>query len=189
MKKLLPVLLILLVATVAFAQNKSRVIGTVKTADGAVIPGVKVTIASDALISRTMETTTNEKGLFRFVLLPIGTYDIKFEAQDYKPLEQKGLILEFDATIVLDKVMETGAFEELIVVTGEAPLVDKTSSGISDKLDTDFLQNTPNNRNVFAMPASAPASLTTPASAACSLPARATTWTASTSPTRPPAPS
>jgi hypothetical protein len=40
----------------------------------------------------------------------------------------------------------------LIVVTGEAPLVDKTSSGISDKLDTQFLQNIPNTRNVWAMP-------------------------------------
>jgi hypothetical protein len=151
-KKLLPVLLVLLVATVAYAQNKGRVMGTVTTADAAVITGVKVTITSDALIAGTMETTTNERGVYRFVLLPVGTYNIKFEKESYKPVEQKGVELAFEATLILDKVMEVGAFEELITVTGEAPLVDKTKSGIGDKLDTQFLQNVPNTRNVWAMP-------------------------------------
>ena len=152
MKKFVPILLILLLATVAYAQNKSRIIGTVKTADGAVIPGVKVTISSDALIARTMTTETNEQGAYRFVLLPVGTYEIKFEKEGYKPFEQKDLLLEFDATLIIDNELEVGAFEDLIVVTGEAPLVDKTSSGIGDTLDADFLQNMPNTRNVWQMP-------------------------------------
>jgi outer membrane receptor protein involved in Fe transport len=152
MKKFLPIFLVLLVAATAYAQNKGRVMGTVTTADGAVITGVKVTITSDALIAGTMETTTSDRGVYRFVLLPVGTYDIRFEKESYKPVEQKGLELAFEATLILDKVMEVGTFEELITVTGEAPLVDKTKSGIGDKLDTQFLQNIPNTRNVWAMP-------------------------------------
>lgn len=152
MRKLLPILLILLVATVAFAQNKSRLIGTVTTGDGAVISGVKVTISSPALISRTMTTTTSDRGMFRFVLLPVGTYNMTFEKEGYKTIEQSGIELGFDTTMSIDKVMEPAEFEEVITITGEAPVVDKTSSAIGDKLDLEFLQNQPNVRNVWSMP-------------------------------------
>jgi len=152
MKKFIPIILVLLLATAAYAQNKGRIVGTVTTAEGAAIEGVKVTITSDALIGTTQETVTNDKGYFRFMLLPVGVYNAKFEKAEYKPIEQTDLDLGFDATLVIDKEMEPGAFEELIVISGEAPLVDKTSSGISDKLDTEFLQNVPNTRNVWSMP-------------------------------------
>ena len=152
MKKILSMIIVLLVSTVALAQNKGRIVGTVNTFEEAVIPGVKVTIASDALIARTMTTTTNERGVYRFVLLPVGTFDIKFEKEGYKTIEQKGIILGFDETVTIDKVMEPSEFEDTITITGEAPIVDKTSSGISDKLDTGFLQNTPNTREVWSMP-------------------------------------
>ena len=66
MKKFLPLLLILLMATVAVAQNRSRIVGTVMTPDGAVIVGAKVTLSSDALISRSVSTMTNERGIYRF---------------------------------------------------------------------------------------------------------------------------
>ena len=152
MRKVLPVLLVLLLATVAFAQNKGRIVGTVTTAGGAVIPGVTVTISSDALIARTMTTTTSDRGIFRFALLPVGTFSIKFSKDGYTTIEEKNLILDFDATITVDKVMEPSEFEEVVTITGEAPIVDKTSSGISDQLDADFLQNVPNIRNVWNMP-------------------------------------
>jgi hypothetical protein len=152
MKRIIPLILILLVAATAYAQNKSRIVGTVTTVDGAAIVGVEVTISSDALIGTTQETATNDRGYFRFTLLPVGTYSIKFEKDGYKPVEQSGLELGFDATIVVDRSMEVGTFQEVIVISGEAPLVDKTSSGISDKLDNDFLQNIPNTRNVWDMP-------------------------------------
>ncbi len=152
MKKAIPLILILLVATVAYAQNKGRIVGTVTTVDGAAIEGAKVTLTSDAMLGHTQETLTNDKGYFRFTLLPVGTYDIKFEKNEYKAVEQTGFELGFDATIVVNRAMEIGAFEEVIVISGEAPLVDKTSSGISDKLDTEFLQNVPNTRNIWNLP-------------------------------------
>lgn len=149
MRKLLTVVLVLVVTVTVFAQNKSRIVGTVATAGGAVIPGVKVTISSDALIARTMTTTTNERGAFRFALLPIGMYDIKFEREGYKAVEQKGILLNFDATATIDRILEPSEFEELITITGEAPIVDKTDSGIGDKLDISFLENAPTGRSIW----------------------------------------
>jgi len=153
MKKLLPLVLVLLLATMAFAQqNRGRIIGTVTTADGAVIVGATVTIASDALIAREMTTTTNERGAYRFVLLPVGTYDIRFEMEGYNTIEQSGIVLDFEVTITLDKVMTPSEFERVVTITGEAPLVDKTDSGIGDQIDLDYLQNAPNQRSVWNIP-------------------------------------
>ncbi|MCG8374896.1 MAG: TonB-dependent receptor, partial [Chlorobiales bacterium] len=134
------------------AQNKSRIIGTITTSDGAVIPGVKVTISSDALISRSLMTVSNDRGTFRFVLLPIGTYTIKFEKDGYRTIEQSDVELGFDATVTLDKVMQTADFEDVIIISGEAPIVDKTSSTISDKLDLEFLQNQAKTADIWALP-------------------------------------
>lgn len=146
MKKLIPVFLILFISTLAFAQDKSRIVGTVTTAEGAAIVGVKVTITSDMLIANTMSAETNERGYVRFVLLPVGIYDIKFEKEGYKTIDQKGIQLGYDATATIDKVLEPSEFEEVVTITGEAPIVDETSSGIGDKLDVDILANTPNTR-------------------------------------------
>jgi len=152
-RKILPLLLVLLCATAAFAQtNKGRIVGTVTTADGLAIADVTVTISSPALIGTTMTTTTNERGMYRFVLLPLGTYSIKFEKEGYSTIEQGGIVLPFDSTITLDKVMEAAEFEQVITITGESPVVDKTSSAVGDKLDTDFLQNMPNTRSIWSMP-------------------------------------
>ena len=152
MKKLVPIILILLFAAVATAQNKSSIVGTVTTAEGLVIADVKVTITSDSLIAHTLSTTTNERGKYRFSLLPIGTYDIKFEKEGYSIIEQMGIIVTFNSTATIDKVMQPGGFEETVVIIGEAPIIDKTTSAIADKLDLSFLQNIPNTRAVFNLP-------------------------------------
>lgn len=153
MRKFVPLLLVLLLATAAYAQtNKSRIIGTVSTAEGAVIPGVRVTISSPALIGTSRTTNTNERGMYRFMLLPLGAYSIKLEREGYKAIEQDGIVLPFDSTVTINKVMEPSEFEEVITITGEAPIVDKTSSSFGDQLDTDFLENMPNLRDIWDMP-------------------------------------
>jgi len=153
MKKFLPLVLVLLVATMAFAQqNRSRIVGTLTTADGAVIVGATVTIASDALIAREMTVATNERGMYRFVLLPIGTYNIRFEMEGYNTIEQTGITLGFESTVTLDKVMTPSEFERVVTITGEAPLIDKTDSSIGYQINLDYLQQAPNTRNVWNMP-------------------------------------
>ncbi len=153
MRKFLPVLLILLVATVAAAQsNKGRIVGTITTAEGLAVEGVKVTLSSKALIGTTMTATTNNRGMYRFVLLPVGTYDLVFEKEGYSTVDQKGIVLDFNITLNVDKALQPSEFEQVVVITGEGPVVDKTASGIGDRLDTTFLENMPNQRNIWSMP-------------------------------------
>src|SRR5690349_9205688 len=58
-----------------FAQGLTgTLIGTVRDAQGGVLPDATVTITSTALIGGTKSTTTNDKGQLRFLALPPGRY-------------------------------------------------------------------------------------------------------------------
>ena len=65
----------------AFAQSVSSasINGSVKDQSGGVLPGVTVTITSPALQVRELVQVTDAEGAYRFVDLPAGAYQMKFE--------------------------------------------------------------------------------------------------------------
>ena len=110
----------------AFAQSQAingNIEGTVVDDQGAVLPGVTVTVTNlDTGATRTV--VTNESGLYRAQLLPLGTYRVHAELQGFRTFEQTGVTLTAGRTAVVDVKMTVGALQETITVTGDAPLVD-----------------------------------------------------------------
>ncbi len=86
LKYLLSGMLSLALAAPAFAQSQAAngsIEGTVTDSSGGVLPGVTVTVTSlDTGLERSM--VTNEKGLYRAPLLPLGTYRVVAELQGFK---------------------------------------------------------------------------------------------------------
>src|SRR5437867_13304361 len=76
-----------------FAQSQAAngaIEGTVTDSSGAVLPGVTVTIANTGTgLERVV--VTNEKGLYRAPLLPLGTYRVVAELRGFKKFKQSGL--------------------------------------------------------------------------------------------------
>jgi hypothetical protein len=74
-----------LVAVAAAAQPLAgTLIGTVKDAQGGVLPGVVVRVSSPALIGGSQTVRTNEKGQLRFPALTPGEYVLDIEAQGFQ---------------------------------------------------------------------------------------------------------
>ena len=75
MRRFLPIILMLLAATGAFAQANATLGGTVSDSSGALVPGVEVRAANvnTGVVSTTL---TNEKGNYQFPSLQPGTYRI-----------------------------------------------------------------------------------------------------------------
>src|SRR3954468_22569403 len=75
-KALGSLVLFVLLPTAAFAQ--ASIVGTVKDASGAVLPGVSVEASSPALIEKTRSVVTNGTGQYSIEDLRPGTYTVTF---------------------------------------------------------------------------------------------------------------
>src|SRR5687768_13079651 len=106
------------------AQQTSSIAGVVRDASGGVLPGVTVEAASPALIERVRVATTDGEGRFNIVDLRPGTYTVTFTLPGFNTLRRDGIGLTagFAATVNAD--LQVGALEQMITVSGEAPLVD-----------------------------------------------------------------
>ena len=119
-------ILSLAVGSFAFAQSTAingTIEGTVKDEQGALLPGVTVTVTNiDTGEQRVV--VTNENGLYRAPLLSLGTYRVSAELQGFKKFEQTGVSLRAGQTAVIDVPLAVGVVSETITVTADSPLVD-----------------------------------------------------------------
>ncbi len=97
--------------------------GTVADASGGLMPGVSVTVTNtDTGATRTV--VTNERGVYRALLLPLGAYRLDAELSGFKKYSEKGISLSAGQTVVVDVKLEIGEMTETVSVTAEAPVVD-----------------------------------------------------------------
>jgi hypothetical protein len=112
-------LLLALSAAPALAQSQAAngaIEGIVTDSSGGVLPGVTVTNVETG-VDRSV--VTNEKGLYRAPLLPIGTYRVVAELQGFKRFEQNGIKLSVGDTAVVNATLSVGAVSETISVSAQ----------------------------------------------------------------------
>src|SRR4029450_3924489 len=93
---------LLLICAAARAQNANgSIVGVVKDASGAVLPGVTVEAASPALIEKLRTAVTDGQGLYRIIDLRPGTYTVTFTLPGFSTFKREGLELTagFTATV------------------------------------------------------------------------------------------
>src|SRR5215468_798706 len=133
--------ILLLLPVAAFAQ--ASVSGTVKDTSGAVLPGVTIEAASDVLIEKVRSATTDGNGRYQIVDLRPGTYTVSFTLTGFNTIKREGVTLAGTSNTVVDADLKVGAVAETITVTGEAPLVDVSSTKKESVLDHDIVQSLP----------------------------------------------
>ncbi len=111
---------------IAFAQ--ASIVGTVKDASGAVLPGVTVEASSPALIEKTRSVVTGGTGQYSIENLRPGTYTVTFTLTGFATAKREGIELTGSFTATVNADMKVGAVSETVTVSGEAPVVDVTSA-------------------------------------------------------------
>jgi len=119
--------LLLACAAIASAQSQAAngaIEGTISDAQGGVLPGVTVTVFHvDTGAERSV--ISNDKGLYRALLLPLGTYRVSAELQGFKKFEQTGVTVSVGQTVVVNATLSVGTVSETITVTAqETPALD-----------------------------------------------------------------
>src|SRR5262245_57055490 len=148
MQRLLRVIVLTSVALMpatAFAQ--ASIVGTARDASGAVLPGVTVEASSPALIEKARSVTTNGVGQYSIEDLRPGTYTVTFTLSGFTTVKREGIQLSgsFIATVNAD--MRVGGVAETITVSGEAPVVDVTSTRNQQVISGQTVAEIPSSRN------------------------------------------
>ncbi len=117
--------------------------GTIHDPSGAVMPGVKVTLASPQLIGGPQIAVTTQDGKFHFPVLPPGNYDVTLEGQGFEKIELKDIKILPDQTVTIDQQMHPATVNQQVTVTGAAPTVDVRSTELATTVGTEVSEETP----------------------------------------------
>lgn len=148
-KGLMPLLVATAIAAgSALAQSKTtgELTGRVVDDTGGALPGVRVEIASPALIGGVRSTVTDRSGLFRFPELPPGAYTVRTSLERFRPVEVRRVVLTLGSTADVPVTMTLAAQAEVAVVADVSPPIDRASSETSTNLSEDYLQKLPTDR-------------------------------------------
>jgi hypothetical protein len=146
LRALFAALLSLALAVPVFAQSQAAngaIEGTVTDSTGGVLPGVTVTISNtDTGTERVV--VTNELGLFRAPLLPLGTYNVVAELQGFKKFEQTGIKLSVGETAVVKAALGVGQVTEVVSVSAaDRPALDIARIDIGHTMSDQEVHNLP----------------------------------------------
>ena len=148
-----------LLAPPTLAQTTGRIAGTVVDQDGATLPGVTVTLSSPALQGDKV-AVTDSQGQFRFLgLPPANSYTVKTELEGFQTVEQTEIDVNLDSEANL-RVTMSSAFEEQLVVVGEAPVVDRSSTTTGAAFSEELFSDLPVSRDYTGMAFAAPGVVT-----------------------------
>lgn len=123
---------LLLAAFVVQAQQTSgSIVGIVKDAQGAVVPGAQVTLIDEERAAQRKQTSGAEGG-FSFDLLTPSTYTVSIESAGFKKWEKKSLKLyATDRLAVNDVVLEVGQVSDTVTVEASAAQLQTESAVVS----------------------------------------------------------
>lgn len=134
-------LVLTLVSAAAYAQN-AQITGTLKDETGGVLPGVLVN-ARNQETGLVRSATSEGTGVYRLQALPPGTYTVTAELQGFTTGQRQNLVLVIDQVAQADFQLKTATVSETITVTGEAPIVETTTSAVATAITTAQIQDLP----------------------------------------------
>src|SRR5678815_106659 len=135
----------------ATADAQSAITGVVRDTSGAVLPGVTVEAASDALIERGRSVVSDGQGVYRIVDLRPGVYSVTFTLTGFNTFKREGIDLPSEFTATVNAEMRLGTVEEAVTVTGESPVVDTATAVHTQVLDREAIDAIPTGRSSLGL--------------------------------------
>jgi hypothetical protein len=117
--------------------------GTILYSEGFPMAGIRI-VVSGANLQGTREATTDKRGRFFILALPVGTYFVRIQHADFQEVNIKDVAVRLGKTTSLGEVrLDLKALEYNIVVSGERPVLDVTTSSGDSNLDARTVEMLP----------------------------------------------
>lgn len=149
----------LYLSSVATAQETTgSLVGTVRDANGAAVPGATVTITDPTKNNSVIRTTTtSDDGVFSAPNLFVSVYEVTVEAANFKKYVQTDVKLDVNQRRNLDITLEAGNVAETVTVEADQVAVELNTPTASTTINGDQVRELSiNNRNFTQLVALAP---------------------------------
>jgi TonB dependent receptor/Carboxypeptidase regulatory-like domain/TonB-dependent Receptor Plug Domain len=127
-----------------FGQTTGNIEGRVTDVTGAPLPGVSVEAASVSLQGTRISRSARD-GSYRLPAVSPGSYRVRASVDGFRSAE-KNAVVSLDATATVDLSLEPAAVES-VVVSGDVPLIDVTSTTTGTVYTSKVIAHLPVSRN------------------------------------------
>lgn len=117
--------------------------------EGVVTDSTSGAVPNATIVARNIETgterqvTSDESGVYRLPLLPLGTYRVTVEMTNFKRLVREGITLTTGQTATVNLSLEAGGVQETVTITSDAPIADSGKIDVGRVMDAREVQNLP----------------------------------------------
>jgi len=132
-------------------QSTGTITGRALDTSNAVLPGVTVAIASPQMIGGARTVQSDEQGVYRFTLLPAGTFTVTFTLAGFKTLNIAEVTLVAGGTMTINGKLELASLEESVTVTSQSPTIDLESAKLAVNWDQQKLDDLPYARSLTGL--------------------------------------
>ncbi len=145
----------------ARAQDRAALNGTVTDPSGSAVTGAAVELKSTAT-GLHRETLTNEKGIYEFTPLPVGSYSVTFSKAGFRSSTIDKVDLLYGQTRTLDTRLEVGATFEAVQVTAAVEGLNRTNAEVGGVIEAPQIKEIPvDGRNWATLMTLAPGAVNT----------------------------
>ncbi len=132
------------------------ILGTATDPSGAAVPNAKIKVTSQTK-NTTFEATSNESGNYSVTHLIPDVYSVRFEAQGFKSMDFKDVVVNADAGVDVNGQFRVGSASEQIEVTAESPQLTTDRAEVAIEYDAHMVENLPIlNRNFTQLELTSP---------------------------------
>src|SRR5213079_2559801 len=143
--------LLAMAALPARAQiTTGTVSGTVKDAQGGIVPGATVVLISETQGTKSQPQVTNSTGDYVFPNVARDTYTVEVSMEGFKTLQRKNVqVSGADRVVVPNITLEVGGAAETVNVSAESPMIQAQSGERSFAVATEQIEHLPINHTNF----------------------------------------
>ena len=146
----------ILLSSVQAQEITARIHGTVTDASGGGVPGADVK-ATNTLTQVSYTATTEADGTYRFLALPVGTYDVSISKNGFRTYTVRGILLVLNQDQNESAQLQVGEVTQSVQVEANPVQVETTNTQISNVIQSQAIVDMPlNGRNWTTMEQLAP---------------------------------
>ena len=125
--------------SLSWAQTTGKIIGTVTSEDGKVLPGANISV-----VGTSIGTASGADGDYTIINIPVGAYSLKFEYIGYTSKVVEGLRVNNGLTSVVNTSLSSSTIEgDEVKVVAEKPLVKRDATNTKRVITSEAIKTLP----------------------------------------------